>query len=83
MPVKFTFVFPAGAFTAADSVTFCELPGVTGRLAGEIVTPEGNPLAVTVTDVLNPCILVIDTDTVAEPPALRLTLAGVTDKPKS
>ena len=49
-PVIETWVLPELAFEAAEKVNVPLLPAARARVEGEIVTPEGKPVTVTVID---------------------------------
>ena len=50
VPVNSTVAVAVGAGAAAERVTCCGVPGVSAKVDGDAVTPEGNPLTVTWTD---------------------------------
>ena len=47
IPVNVMTLLPVAAVDAAVRVMFCEMPGVSDRVAGLAVTPVGNPLMAT------------------------------------
>ncbi len=80
---RFSVPAPGAAFEAAVRFTACVTPGVSVRLAGDAVTPAGNPERATLIVPLKPykAVAVILTDC-ALPPAFSVRLAGVTSKLK-
>ncbi len=83
-PVNVTVAVPATAPAAAVRVTPWEAPGINFSVAGEAVTPVGKPLTVTATVPAKPWIGVASSAICdPEPPAITVSLVGVTAKEKS
>lgn len=68
---------------AAESVIVWGVPGVNVMVAGDKLTPAGNPLTCTETCDENPLIDVAESEVVPEPPAEIDTEFGLTPNVKS
>jgi len=82
VPVKAGVEVPGVADSAVWTVTTCEPPGVSTKLAGVKVTPASAG-AVTEIVPVNPLRAVADTDTVDDDPATTESDGGVTASVKS
>ena len=84
VPVRVTVAGPEAALDEAVKKRLCGLPGCTVRDDGDVVTPVGRPVTVTLTAEVKPPSTVTTTAVPAEePPAVRLTLAGDGEMTKS
>lgn len=84
VPVTVTVAFAAAAVPAAVSVIFCAVPGVSVRLEGLAVTPEGSPLSDTFTEPAKPFSADAFTENACPiAPAVSARLAGDVVKEKS
>jgi hypothetical protein len=77
-------LLPETAFALAVRLTLCGVPGVSVSVAGCAVTPAGSPVIATDTipvKPFNPAALTLSC--CPAPPAIGVTLEGITDKEKS
>ncbi len=76
VPLRVTVEAPAFAEEEALRVIWTGVPGASEGLAGERVTPEGRPPAVTATEALKPLTAVASKVKLAELPALTVRPVG-------
>ena len=83
VPVRVSEMVDAERYGAAVMVNVDDFPAAMSRLAGVIVTPDGNPVTAIPTAESKPLSAVTETVTVAEPLAATTTLEFDRDKLKS